>query len=237
MLAAMRDRAIVSGHLVFDSGLDRELVRGALADAVPSDLVTAGDASITFGVVGPPGGPGFGAWLETFEVALARLSDAVVRAVVTYDDPVHPHPRTAGGVHVFAWRRGDDGTLEIDDDSVLAPDFVSRFVPSMAARLDAFVAAVTDRGVIYGLRADGWARAEDERGTQRIPAWRDADRAARAARGAWSEYAPREIDLDEWVGGWLTAMVEDEIVVALEPRGPDDANVVSPLRLLERLVP
>ncbi len=98
-----------------------------------------------------------------------------------------------------------------------------------------FVAAVCDSGTVWGLYGTTWARADVGGQVEALPFWSSRAEAARCVCGDWAEYGPRAIDLDDFVAQWLTAMIEDGIVVVVGSNVNRLGAIVDPVTLLERL--
>ena len=102
-------------------------------------------------------------------------------------------------------------------------------------RFDAFVTSAVQRGKVWSLYKDRWARVEVDTGQEALPFWSTREAAAKCVAADWTHYRPRAVELDEFIAQWLSGMVEDEIVVVLEPR-PGHAGVVgTALALLSAL--
>jgi hypothetical protein len=79
-----------------------------------------------------------------------------------------------------------------------------------------FVERVLASRMVWGLRGpDGWAICDsaEYEDTQVMPFWSDSAYAARAAKDAWSDYAPAAITLDDFIDKWLRGMHEDGVLV------------------------
>jgi Protein of unknown function (DUF2750) len=86
-------------------------------------------------------------------------------------------------------------------------------------------------GELWGLHRDGgWVMAEDDDGTMHFPIWPHRRFAEACAAGPWEDAAPRRIDIDEWVAGWLPDLISDRFRIAVFQTPQDQGVGVSPQR-------
>jgi hypothetical protein len=99
-------------------------------------------------------------------------------------------------------------------------------------RYEHFVKVAADQRRIWGLYSAGWALAGTANDTPVFPVWPAREYALRCAAEAWSDYEPKEIDLDE---------VFDQLLPDLRKRGtqigvfytPNDNGVIPSLDQFE----
>jgi hypothetical protein len=103
-----------------------------------------------------------------------------------------------------------------------------------AKRYEYFVKKVTDWEVVWGLFSEGWATAADSEDTV-LPFWPGFEFAALCAEGAWTGYAPKEIQLYDFLETWLPGMGKDGLKVAVFPVAAGQGVVVTPARLQQDL--
>lgn len=79
-----------------------------------------------------------------------------------------------------------------------------------------FVRRVLEARQVWGLKSqDGWAVCDSTEFSERsvMPFWSDRAYAQRAAREAWSHYAPATLTPTQFVETWLVGMSADGILV------------------------
>jgi hypothetical protein len=83
-----------------------------------------------------------------------------------------------------------------------------------------FAQRVAESGVVWGLYSEelGWANSESRRDpkTDVILFWSDRALAAAHQQEEWARHVPTEIELDEFIDGWLQGMDQDGVLA-----GPD----------------
>lgn len=99
-----------------------------------------------------------------------------------------------------------------------------------------FVAEVTHTGRVWGLYGETWARADPDTPGEVLPFWSNRAAAARCVRGAWLDFIPRAVELEEFISQWLSGMVEDRIAVVISPRPSHRGALFDPAKLSEALV-
>jgi len=62
-------------------------------------------------------------------------------------------------------------------------------------RYSQFIKVAADQRRVWGPYKDGWALAATEDGVEAFPLWPAPEYAAASASGAWTAFAPREVDL------------------------------------------
>jgi Protein of unknown function (DUF2750) len=88
-----------------------------------------------------------------------------------------------------------------------------------------FVKRAASHGELWGLRSDeGWVVAGDDEGNPHFPVWPHARFAEACATGPWEGEKPVEIDVDEWLEGWLPNLERDGMRVAVF-QTPEDHGV------------
>jgi hypothetical protein len=99
-------------------------------------------------------------------------------------------------------------------------------------RYEYFIKRAASHGELWGLRGEGgWVVTADDEGNQHFPVWPHPRFAQACAEGPWEGENAVAIDIDEWVEGWLSALDEDGMRVAVF-QTPDDEGVgVAPQRL------
>jgi len=103
---------------------------------------------------------------------------------------------------------------------------------SGAGRYSHFIKVAADQRKVWGLWNDGWALASTSEGTQVFPIWPADVYAEKCALENWSQYQPREIELDHLLGKMLPDFNQTEILVGVFPT-PQSQGVTLSLNQLE----
>jgi hypothetical protein len=98
-------------------------------------------------------------------------------------------------------------------------------------RYEYFIKKVADWQEIWSLWKDGWVLMGDANQTEIVPVWPHPMFAEAFAVGEWLGYAPKKIDLEEWMTKWIPGMEKDHRVVAVFPAGESQTTTVTPLKL------
>jgi hypothetical protein len=75
-------------------------------------------------------------------------------------------------------------------------------------RYDYFIKKVADRRKAWGLYEQGWALVANADGSSAFPLWPAVEYADACRQGDWSNYQPREVDVDDLLGGLLPSLRE-----------------------------
>lgn len=95
-------------------------------------------------------------------------------------------------------------------------------------RYDYFVHKVVDFEEIWGLNNDGWALLGDDEGNQILPLWPEKEFAQLCAFDQWKGFQPEVIKLDNFMGKWISGMINDKTMVSIFLTPNDKGIVVSP---------
>jgi hypothetical protein len=98
-------------------------------------------------------------------------------------------------------------------------------------RYEYFIKKVADWQEIWSLWKDGWVLMGDANQTEIVPVWPHPMFAEAFAVGEWLGYAPKKIDLEEWMTKWIPGMENDHRMVAVFPAGESQTTTVTPLKL------
>jgi hypothetical protein len=104
-----------------------------------------------------------------------------------------------------------------------------------AKRYEYFIKKVADNEILWGLYNDGWAMVADDNGNEMIPFWPREEFADACCLNDWRYFKAEEIDLYEFIEGWLVDMKEDGLLTAIFYTKDDKGVVVEPDKLLEDL--
>ena len=107
---------------------------------------------------------------------------------------------------------------ENEVDAVLAADGKRRF--------EYFIHRVCDSRKVWGLYEEGWASLGNDE-TKLMPLWPHQAFAARFTLGNWSSYAPRALELDEFLHRWIPLVRSEGIEPAVFPNLAGSAVLVS----------
>lgn len=78
-----------------------------------------------------------------------------------------------------------------------------------------FLQRVREAGQAWGLYAEGWALALDERGEDVLPLWPTQETARRCATKMWSGFEPRSIPLSHLLEELLPGLAEEGMRVGI----------------------
>jgi hypothetical protein len=78
-------------------------------------------------------------------------------------------------------------------------------------RYDHFIKKVVGWGKLWGLCEDGWAMSETDEGEPVLPLWPEREYAQLSATDIWASYAPREIELEEFLEDVLPSLREQGV--------------------------
>jgi hypothetical protein len=92
-------------------------------------------------------------------------------------------------------------------------------------RYEYFIHRVCDTRKVWGLHADGWASL-GEGENKLIPFWPHEVYAARFASDGWLSYAPKEIELGDFLQRWIPKMRADGVGLAIFPIGSGSSVLV-----------
>jgi hypothetical protein len=106
---------------------------------------------------------------------------------------------------------------------------------SGAKRYEYFIKKVVNNEKLWGLYNDGWAMVADDNENEMIPFWPQKEFAEACCLGDWSNYKAEEIDLYEFIDGWLVDMKKDGLLTAIFYTKDDKGVVVEPDMLLQNL--
>jgi len=95
-----------------------------------------------------------------------------------------------------------------------------------------FIKVAADQRCVWGLFSEGWALAATDNGKEVFPLWPAREYAERCVCGVWSDYQPREIDLDTLFENLLPKLQESGTSVGVFPT-PADKGVTPDLKQLE----
>jgi len=82
-------------------------------------------------------------------------------------------------------------------------------------RYDYFLRKVADFEQVWGLYSEGWAILKDGQGKKVMPFWPEEEFAQICAKDTWQGYAPKSIELYDFIEKWLTGMYDDDIKVGV----------------------
>lgn len=102
-----------------------------------------------------------------------------------------------------------------------------------AKRYDHFVKVVADQRRAWGLYSEGWALAGASGEKPVFPVWPAQEYAALCATGAWGNFKPREIDLNDLLERLLPQFRQDGVVLGIFVT-PNDKGVTPALDLFEQ---
>jgi len=98
-----------------------------------------------------------------------------------------------------------------------------------------FVKVVADRQEAWGLYQDGWALAATDDGVPVFPLWPAREYAEACAVGAWVDYSPRGIKLDDITTQLLPRLNEDGVLPGIFMTTKDKAVTPTIGELLESI--
>ncbi|MCE0484980.1 MAG: DUF2750 domain-containing protein [Methylacidiphilales bacterium] len=101
-----------------------------------------------------------------------------------------------------------------------------------ADRYSHFIKVAADQRKVWGLWNDGWAMAATGEGDQVFPIWPADVYAEKCALEDWSQYQPREIDLDRLLDELLPDFARSGILVGVFPT-PQNQGVTPDLKQFE----
>ncbi len=93
---------------------------------------------------------------------------------------------------------------------------MSRADHDMTENYKRFIAEIVDGGKVWSLKNDdGWVVCDSSEyeGAEVIPFWSREEEAAAHCVDEWAVYQAASIDLDEFIGAWLSGMDEDGVLV------------------------
>ena len=93
-------------------------------------------------------------------------------------------------------------------------------------RYEYFIHRVCDARKVWGLYADGWATLGDGE-KKLIPFWPHEVYAARFAVDGWASYAPKEIELGDFIERWIPRMKAEGVEPAIFAVGSGSSVLVS----------
>ena len=96
-----------------------------------------------------------------------------------------------------------------------------------------FVKVVADQRRAWGLYSDGWALAGTSEEIPVFPLWPAREYAALCAAGEWSQYEPREIDLDDLFERLLPSLKERKTSLGIFYT-PSDKGVLPTIEQFEK---
>lgn len=100
------------------------------------------------------------------------------------------------------------------------------------SRYDHFIKVVADRQVAWGLFDDGWALAGTDDGTPVFPLWPAKEYAALCAVDDWSNYRPKEVEVEDILEGLLPSLEEKGTSLGVFPT-PEDKGVLPEVETFE----
>jgi len=99
---------------------------------------------------------------------------------------------------------------------------------SAPQRYDHFIKRVADRDMVWGLYADGWARAGTVNGTPVFPIWPEKEYAKLCAVGEWKDFTPTKIALEELLHELIPSLRARKTALGVFPT-PEDKGIVPDL--------
>lgn len=104
----------------------------------------------------------------------------------------------------------------------------------MPTPLEAFVAAVSNSGLVWALKGpDGWALCDsiEFEDTAVFPFFSSEALAARLCTEAWSAYSPASLQLEEFLNDWLPGMHEDNAMAGIDWNHEMEGEELEPAEL------
>ena len=98
-------------------------------------------------------------------------------------------------------------------------------------RYEYFIKKVADWQEVWSLWKDGWVLMGDKSGGEFIPVWPHPTFAEAYAHAEWIGYAPRKIELKDWLGKWIPGMEKDGRTVAVFPTVGTKTPTIPPAKL------
>ncbi len=99
-------------------------------------------------------------------------------------------------------------------------------------RYSHFIKVAADQRKAWGLFANGWALYGTNDGKEAFPIWPAKEYASRCITEAWSNYEPREIDLDDLLEKLIPKLKETKTLITVFPT-PQDKGVIPEFEQLE----
>jgi len=102
-------------------------------------------------------------------------------------------------------------------------------------RYEYFIKRVADANKLWGLWNEGWAMGVTNEGQRTIPVWPAAEYAESCRQGDWESYAPKSIDLQEFMEDFLPRLVREGVRVSIFDTPSESSVLVSDNDLLDDL--
>lgn len=102
-------------------------------------------------------------------------------------------------------------------------------------RYQYFVKRVADTNKLWGLWSNGWAMAVTDQGQKTIPVWPAAEYAESCRIGDWKIYAPKAIDLPEFMNSFFPQLIRDGVRISIFDTPSEDSVLVDDDKLLDDL--
>jgi hypothetical protein len=91
-------------------------------------------------------------------------------------------------------------------------------VQELPVELTSFVAEAVERGAVWALQNEegyAWCESEEEDGANALIFWSSPEAAIAVQQSEFTEYAPEELPLSQFLFGWLPGMNDDEVLVGV----------------------
>lgn len=92
-------------------------------------------------------------------------------------------------------------------------------------RYEYFIKKTADYEEVWGLYHDGWATAKDDMDRILLPLFPNEIFAEAFAKNEWVAYAPKRIELEDFLDKWIPGMKSDGIKPSVFPTDIDSAVV------------
>jgi len=98
------------------------------------------------------------------------------------------------------------------------------------------VKKIADEQRLYSLKSNaGWALAANDDGDELVPIWPHEAFASLCADGAWQDYSPQAIGIDEWLARWIPGIERDGRLIAVFPTAQKKGVAVNAADFLKHL--